>query len=71
MAIEPHDIDTVIGEKKRSGRDIARAIAHSRELYAIVEKAVQSADELPPGVCGPSFPQQVRVAIARNLLNEE
>ncbi len=70
MALPPHAIDKVIGDKKRSAQEIAKSIAESKEFLKVVEKAVNASDELPPGVMGASFSQQVRVAIANDLLNQ-
>lgn len=70
MALQPHVIDRVIGDKKRSAREIAKSISESSEFLEVIEKATKSAEELPPGVMGPSFSQQVRVAIANDLLNQ-
>ncbi len=71
MALRPHDIDDVIGEKKRPAESIADDLAASRAFRELVARAVALSDELPPGMCGASFGQQVRVAIARDLLHEQ
>jgi hypothetical protein len=71
MAIQPHVIDKIIGDEKRSAFEIAKSISESSQFLEIVERAVESSEELPPGMCGASFSQQVRVAIANNLLNQE
>ena len=70
MSLEPHPIDRVIGDKKRSASAIAKSIADSKEFLAIVERATNASDELPLGMTGPSFSQQVRVAIANDLSNQ-
>lgn len=70
MALQPHAIDEVIGDKKRSAHDIAKSISESSQFLAMIEKATKSSEELPPGIMGPSFSQQVRVAIAHDLLNQ-
>lgn len=70
MALQPHPIDDVIGNKKRSAREIAKSISESSQFLAVIEKATKASEELPPGVMGPSFSQQVRVAIANDLLNQ-
>ena len=71
MALQPHAIDKVIGDKKRSFREIAKSISESAQFLELVEKATKSSEELPSGVMGPSFSQQVRVAMANDLLNQE
>ncbi len=70
MSLEPHPIDRVIGDKRRSASAIAKSIADSKEFLAIVEKATNASNELPPGIVGPSFSQQVRIAIANDLSNQ-
>lgn len=70
MAIQPHEIDEAIGCKKRSAKEIAESIAKSKQFLNVVTEAVNSSSELPPGVMGASFAQQVRVAIANELLNQ-
>jgi hypothetical protein len=70
MAMQPHAIDKAIGDKKRSAREIAKSISESSQFLEVVEKATKSSEELPPGIMGPSFSQQVRIAIANDLLNQ-
>ena len=71
MALQPHDIDDVIGGKKRPAEEIAADLAQSQAFKELVARAVHQSDELPPDVCGASFGQQVRVAIGRDLLHEQ
>lgn len=71
MSMRPHEIDEVIGDKKRPAKDIVSDIAKSKVFESLVTRAVEKSEELKPGMMGPSFGQQVRAAIAGDLLHEQ
>ena len=70
MALQPHPIDSAIGDEKRPVDEILKDLAKSESFCAVVTKAVEESSELEPGIMGASFAQQVRVSIGRNLLNK-
>lgn len=68
MALATHSLDSVIGNSKRPTEEVLADLAASDEFAAVVKQAVEKSHELEPGVMGPAFSQQVRVAIGQSLV---
>ena len=71
MALPSHPLDEVIATAGHDADAIHKAIVESDPFLEVVEQAVEHAHELRPGIKSVSYETQVRMNIAKLLLNEQ